>query len=181
MTTPPDEPARVRDLNAVEGQAELVGGRVVRLPLHGHWQAVIIGQILRSLHDHARRSGRGEVFSSTLGYVVPPLPSGRESFCPDASYHDGPPPADPMDFVAGPPTLAIEVRDDEPDEAARSAKRTDYVAAGTLVVWDVDPEAETVRVYRADSPDAPAAQRLRFEASAPSDGLPNQKCRAKMP
>ena len=28
-----------------------------------------------------------------------------------------------------------------------AAKRADYFAAGTLVVWDVDPLAETVAVY----------------------------------
>jgi Uma2 family endonuclease len=30
-----------------------------------------------------------------------------------------------------------------------AAKRDDYFAAGTQVVWDVDPEAETVAGYRA--------------------------------
>ncbi len=34
-------------------------------------------------------------------------------------------------------------------------KRADYFAAGTLVVWDVDPEAETVAVYRANNPSQP--------------------------
>ena len=32
-------------------------------------------------------------------------------------------------------------------------KRADYFEAGTLVVWDVDPEAECVRVYRRDAPE----------------------------
>jgi len=29
-----------------------------------------------------------------------------------------------------------------------SAKRADYFAAGTLVIWDVDPVARKVTVYR---------------------------------
>jgi Uma2 family endonuclease len=37
-------------------------------------------------------------------------------------------------------------------EAAIAAKRADYFAAGTLVVWDVDPIAECVHVYRAADP-----------------------------
>ena len=40
-----------------------------------------------------------------------------------------------------------------------AAKRVDYFAAGTLVVWDVDPEAETVAVYRATSPTQPILYR----------------------
>ena len=34
-----------------------------------------------------------------------------------------------------------------------AAKRRDYFAAGTLVVWDVDPVAERIHVYRAADPD----------------------------
>ncbi|MBC7854656.1 MAG: Uma2 family endonuclease, partial [Pirellulaceae bacterium] len=30
---------------------------------------------------------------------------------------------------------------------------TDYFEAGTIVVWDVDPLAQTVAVYRATSPE----------------------------
>jgi len=37
-----------------------------------------------------------------------------------------------------------------------AAKRADCFAAGTLVVWDVDPVARKVTAYRGD-PNAPAA------------------------
>ncbi len=40
-------------------------------------------------------------------------------------------------------------------EAELAAKRPDYFQAGTLVVWDVDPVARTVAVYRADQPTRP--------------------------
>ena len=36
-----------------------------------------------------------------------------------------------------------------------AARRADYFEAGTRVVWDVDPVAEVIHVYRADRPDAP--------------------------
>ncbi len=46
-------------------------------------------------------------------------------------------------------------------------KRTDYFAAGTLVVWDVDVLRErVVRVYRADSPDRPMIYRSGEVAEA---------------
>lgn len=34
-----------------------------------------------------------------------------------------------------------------------AAQRADYFEAGTRVVWDVDPIAERIRIYRADAPD----------------------------
>jgi Uma2 family endonuclease len=64
-----------------------------------------------------------------------------------------------MRFIEGPPKCAIEVRSENDytpaAEAEMAAKREDYFAAGTLVVWDVDPIAETVAVYRASAPDKP--------------------------
>src|SRR4029079_15218158 len=81
------------------------------------------------------------------------------SFSPDVSYYLGPLPANPMRFVEGPPTFAVEVRsegDYAPSaESEMAAKRADYFEAGTQVVWDVDPIAECVHVYRAAAPDPP--------------------------
>ncbi len=64
-----------------------------------------------------------------------------------------------MRFVEGPPTLAVEVRSEndfgDAAEAEIVAKRVDYFSAGTLVVWDVDPVAEQVHVYRSTDPGHP--------------------------
>jgi Uma2 family endonuclease len=149
-------PATIADLARTEGQAELIGGQIVSYPPSGWRAGLVAGNIHTELHEYARRVRRGYVFMATLGYVIPELPSGRQSFYADASYYVGPLPSDPMGFIEGPPTLAIEIRDvDDVGEAAESAmaaKRADYFLAGTLVVWDVDPVAETIDVYRADSP-----------------------------
>jgi Uma2 family endonuclease len=80
-----------------------------------------------------------------------------------------------MDFIPGPPTLAVEVRSKtdygNAAEAERAAKRADYFQAGTRVVWDVDPRAECVRVYRPDAPGQPATfvkgQQADAEPAAP--------------
>lgn len=48
-----------------------------------------------------------------------------------------------------------------------AAKRRDYFAAGTLVVWDVDLLGEeVVRVYRASDPERPKVYRLGERAEA---------------
>jgi Uma2 family endonuclease len=151
--------ATLADLARVDGKAELIAGRIVHLMPTGHRPNAIAGEIFVSLKHQVRRSGRGAAYTDNMGFVVPELPSGRESFSPDAAYYDGPPPADDMDFVHGPPTFAVEVRSKtnygSAAEAAMSAKRTDYIQAGTLVVWDVDPRFECIRSYRADNLDQP--------------------------
>lgn len=76
-----------------------------------------------------------------------------------------------MRFVQGPPTFAAEVRsecDYRPGAAEIMAdKRADYFAAGTKVVWDVDPINELVHVYRAsDHPLHPITYRRGQTAEA---------------
>ena len=65
------------------------------------------------------------------------------------SYYTGPLPPNPMRFIEGPPTFAVEVRSEndygDAAEVEMAAKRADYSAAGTSVVWDVDPLAGTVQ------------------------------------
>jgi Uma2 family endonuclease len=119
----------------------------------------IVGRITRSLGDHADATGLGEAFTSTIAFIVDPLASGRRSFSPSSSYYLGPFPANPMSFIAGPPTFAVEVRSESDygpsAEEKLAAKRADYFEAGTKVVWDVDPLAEVIHIYRAGAQDHP--------------------------
>jgi len=160
--TQPTAPARATldDLARTPGKAELIGGRIVPLMPTGHLPNRVAARIFRSLDDHAERTGLGVVFTHNMGFAIPELSSGRESFSPDVSYYLGPLPADPMDFIQGPPTFAVEVRSKgdygSAAEKAMAAKRADYFEAGTSVVWDVDPIAGCVHVYRPDAPGRPS-------------------------
>lgn len=149
-------PATLDDLLKVEGKAELIDGRIVRFMATGFRPNVIAGDIFLGLKIQTRTTGRGWAFTDSMGFAVPRIRSGRQSFSPDASYYDGPLPANPMRFVEGPPTFAVEVRsvnDYGPAaEKDMAAKRADYFEAGTLVVWDVDPQAEVIRAYKSGEP-----------------------------
>lgn len=177
MTTPTTTArATLDNLARTEGKAELIGGRIVQFMATGYKPSVVAARIFRSLDDHARTIGRGVAFTDQLGFAVPELSSGRESFSPDASYYLGPLPSDEMDFIQGPPTLAVEVRskgDHGPAaEAEMAAKRADYFEAGTLVVWDVNIKAGLVRSYRADAPGQPTTFGPGQEADA-EPAVPN--------
>ena len=144
--------ATLQDLYREPGKAELIGGRIVRLLATGRKPNRVAGRIYRSLDEYAERTGRGEAYTDNMGFTVPTLPSGRESFSPDASYYSGPFGPNDMRFVNGPPTFAVEVRSENDYGAAAdreyAEKRRDYFQAGAVVVWDVDPIAETITCYR---------------------------------
>ena len=148
--------ATLDDLYRVEGKAELIGGRIVHLMASGDLPGTVAEEIFVSLRLHARSTGQGFAHADGVGYAVPELASGRESFSPDAAYCAGPRPANRMRFVEGAPTFAVEVRSENDygpaAEADMAAMRDDYFQAGTLVVWDVDPLAETVTCFRAADP-----------------------------
>ena len=109
-------------------------------------------------------------FGDNVGFVVD-LPN-RQSFSPDSAFHGGTLPADfDFDFIQGAPVFAVEIRSTHDyglaAEARMAAKRADYFAAGTLVVWDVDIEREgRVRVYRTADPLNPSEYRRSATAEA---------------
>src|SRR3954453_15125856 len=156
MSSGPQVAATLDDLYRVEGKAELIGGRIVPIMPTGRLPNLVAVRILRSLAAHVDLLGRGEAFTDNMGFAVPELSSGRQSFSPDVSYYLGPFPANRMRLIEGPPTFAVEVRSEgdygPSAESEMAAKRADYFEGGTKVVWDVDRIAECVRVYRVATP-----------------------------
>jgi Uma2 family endonuclease len=71
---------------------------------------------------------------------------------PDLAYvsRDRHPDPMPDGFPELAPDLAVEVRSPTDRAGAVVAKVGDWLSAGTLLVWSVDPQREQVVVYRAD-------------------------------
>ena len=159
--------ATIEDLYKVEGKAELVHGEIVCMSPTGGWPGNASLMIATSLVGYVRRTGRGRAVGDNVGFRVN-LPH-REAFSPDAAYYVGPDPR--MKFYEGAPLFAAEVRSEndygDAAEDAIKAKRADYFACGTLVVWDVDLLSEdVVKVYRASDPDNPTIYRREGIAEA---------------
>lgn len=162
--------ATLDDLMRVEGKAELIGGRIVPIMPTGDLPSSVAFRIATRLDHHARQIAKGVAHPDGVGYAIPELQSGRESFSPDASYYDGKRPKNRMRFIEGPPTFAAEVRS-ETDygivaEDQMASKRADYFEAGTQVIWDVDPIAETVTAYRSGDPANPTVYKRGEVADA---------------
>jgi Uma2 family endonuclease len=161
--------ATIEDLYHVpdNGKAEIVDGELVQMAPTGGDPGFAGDEIFASLRIHARRTGVGRAVSDNKAFRVN-LPN-RESLSPDAGLFIGPSPG--MKFYEGAPIFAVEVRS-EGDygpgaEAKLAAKRKDYFAAGTQVVWDVDLLSEdVVRVYRVSDPETPTVYRRGDTAEA---------------
>ena len=163
--------ATIDDLYRVpeHGKAEIVDGELVLMSPTGGLPGLAAGAIYRSLHEHARKKGGGRAYPDNVGFIVD-LPR-RRSFSPDAGFH--PSTAPTMKFVEGAPAFAVEVRSEgdygPAAEEAMARKRTDYFAAGTLVVWDVDLLGpDVVRVHRPGEPQPTAYRRGQTAEAEPA-------------
>lgn len=166
-TAPLGREATVDDLYAVEGKAELVDGRLVPMSPTGDAHGRAVGNIFFSLKVHERVHGGGLVYGDNVGFLVH-LPR-RRSFSPDAAWYVGE--RTGAKFLEGAPALAVEVRSPEDygpaAERRLAAKRADYFAAGSSVVWDVDVlREEVIRAYGSDAPGKPRTFRRGETADA---------------
>lgn len=155
-----DVEALFDQLSRIEGKGEIVDGKVVEMVGTGPWPGHAGDEIYASLRAYVKLTKRGYACSDSKVFRVN-LPN-RYSFSPDAAYHTGG--RQPMKYYEGAPDFAAEVRSENDygrrAERELAQKRTDYFAAGTLVVWDVDLlSSDVVRVYRATSPDVPSIYR----------------------
>ena len=163
----------IDDLYLVEGKAEIVNGEIVRFMATGQMPSYASLRIASSFSDFVETVNLpGAAVADNAGFHVD-LPN-RESFSPNAAYYEGP--ESGMKFFKGAPRFAAEVRS-EGDygpvaEMDIAAKRDDYFAAGTLVVWDVHLlHEDVVRKYASGSPNVPTIYR-RGEAAEAEPAVP---------
>lgn len=161
--------ATIDDLYSRAGdrKAEIVNGELVFMSPTGAAPNYAASEIFVSLREYSRRVKRGYAINDNAAFRVR-LPN-RESFSPDAALYVGA--WTGMKFFEGAPVFAVEVRSSEDygpkAERAIAQKRSDYFAAGTLVVWDVDLLSENVVAsYSASNPDMPTIYRRGENAAA---------------
>jgi Uma2 family endonuclease len=149
-----EKSATLEDLLREERKAELIGGKLVTFmptgdePIQAAFALAVSLRSFISLHKLP-----GLAVPDNAGFACD-LPHCK-SFSPDAAYYTGPRAG--MRFYPEPPDFAAEIRSENDygpaAEDALIAKRADYFAAGTLVVWDVDLLGEeiVIRKFTAES------------------------------
>ena len=132
------------------GPCELVQGELVMMTPAGSLHGWVEGSIYFALFQWVREHELGRVFPGDTGFILERFPDTVRS--PDVAFvqRERIPSVPPQGFFPGSPDLAVEIRspDDRPKEI--EGKIRNYLAAGSLVVWDVDPATKTVTVHRSD-------------------------------
>ena len=150
------------------GRYALVKGELQRMTPAGFEHGVVVMNVAVPLGQHVRRCGLGVICGAETGFVLTRRPD--TVLAPDVAFvrrerigASGRPTA----FWEGAPDLAVEVvspGDTRPEVAEKVAS---WLAAGTRVVWVVDPGRRSVTIHE------PGAAPRRLAAPADViDGAP---------
>jgi Uma2 family endonuclease len=140
----------VERLSLPDKQVELVRGRLIVREPPGTWHGAIAANLARVLGAFVHREGLGLVFGQDTGFKIAADPDTVRA--PDVAFvaRERAGLIRRRGYAALAPDLLAEILspDDRPAEVL--AKVADWLAAGTRIVWVVDPERREVRVYRQD-------------------------------
>jgi Uma2 family endonuclease len=133
---------------------ELVNGVIIPMSPAGGQHHIVAGTLLNRLFNHVEAHELGDVFPDNAGYHLPIPGRARDTVrSPDVSFvAAGRLPVVPKGFMRLAPDLAAEVLSPDNTAAEMGARIADYLAAGTRLVWVVDPDRRTVAVYSASAP-----------------------------
>ncbi len=139
-------------------RVELVRGKLLVHEPAGFPHGALTLRIGIALGNHLAREreqqgwaqSRGRLATADPGFTLARNPDTVRA--PDVAYvsrerYAGPMPDGFPEFA---PDLAVEVRSPSDRAGAELAKVGDWLEAGTVMVWSVDPAREQVVVYRAD-------------------------------
>jgi Uma2 family endonuclease len=128
---------------------ELVRGEVVTMSLPGGEHGEIAGEIFWRITNHVKSSKLGKTYAAETGFIIDRDPDTVRG--PDVGFVRADRLAEIVNrkkYIPFAPDLAVEVLspNDRPGEV--DEKVQEWLAAGTSLVWTVDPSARTVTVHR---------------------------------
>ena len=127
---------------------ELVEGSLVRMTPSGARHGVVTACLGQVLNEYVLAHGAGICCGAETGFILRRAPDVVRA--PDASFVAGariPKTGIPAAYWPFAPDLAVEVVSPSDRLSDVEAKVGDYFAAGTRLVWIVDPAARVVRVH----------------------------------
>ncbi len=130
------------------------------------------GELSGQLRDWARRDQRGIVGDSSTGFV---LPNGARR-SPDASWTRKAdirnlPERSQNGYWHLSPAFAIELRSHSDRLRILRAKMREYIENGTELGWLIDPESQTVEIYRPNREPEMVVGAERIEGEGPVEGF----------
>ena len=130
----------------LEGYEYIAGELIPRMPTSLTHSRISVTLIL-SLGSHVRENQLGDIHVSSAGFRV-----GERMLIPDIAFVSNSRIPDDMNKAAPiPPDLAVEVVSPTDVFDRIVSKTFAYLAAGTQLVWVIEPKSETVMVYRSET------------------------------
>jgi Uma2 family endonuclease len=128
---------------------ELVRGEVVTMSLPGGEHGEVAGEIFRLIANHVKRLKLGKVYATETGFLIERDPDTVRG--PDVGFVRSdrlPEINDPKKYVPFAPDLAVEMLSPNDRSDAVEEKVQEWLAAGSRMVWTVDPGTRTITVHR---------------------------------
>ena len=151
------------------GRCELIDGEIVPRTLEGAIHGEITGQVSYLLWAFATAHKVGKVYAAGTGFVIKRNPdtvlAPDVAFVQSARLPNIPNPG----FFDGPADLMVEVCSPNDRWSDVLAKIDQWLAAGTISVWVVDPPSKSIEIYRRQSQPVRyhAGQQLADEPTLP--------------
>jgi Uma2 family endonuclease len=132
-----------------DGNFELVRGEIVEMPLATTEHGRVCVNVVYPLESFGRQTGLGYAISNDAAILTerdpdtvrgPDVCFYTHARWPRANLGKGLPPV--------PPDLAVEVFSPGNRQAKMSKKVSEYLEAGTLLVWVIYPASRSVMIYR---------------------------------
>ncbi|MPZ22979.1 MAG: Uma2 family endonuclease [Dehalococcoidia bacterium] len=128
---------------------ELVKGVLTTMAPSSEEHAIVAGRVTKQIARHEALDALGEILTADGGFRLATDPDTVRA--PDLSFvrHDKVrPPGQRKGFARVAPDFVLEVLSPSNSAGEVNAKISDYLAAGTSLIWVVDPETRTVTAYR---------------------------------
>ena len=131
---------------------ELVGGRIVELSPVKRRHGRILARLARSMVETVEEQGLGEVYVGDVGFVLRRNPDTVRA--PDLAFvRKARLPSEPEEaFSDTVPDLVVEILSPSDRWHDVEHKVAEFLAAGVVVVWILDPQKNRAHVYRAGLP-----------------------------
>jgi Uma2 family endonuclease len=132
------------------GRCELLRGELIMMSPAGSEHGMIVAEIAGILRDFVKPRALGVVLGAETGFRVSSNPD--TVLAPDVAFIQTERVGGrlPKDYFPGAPDLAVEVLSPNDRAGEVLAKVQDWLNAGCMAVWVVDPKTQTVTVYDAD-------------------------------
>jgi Uma2 family endonuclease len=154
---------------------ELVRGEVVTMSLPGGRHGEVTLEIGRLIANHAKPSKLGRTYAAETGFLIerdPDTVRGADvAFVRAQRLSEI---VNPDKHVPFAPDLAVEVNSpgDRPGEVEEKVQ--EWLTAGSMQVWTVDPTAKTVTIHRPNAEPVTLSEDQRLEGG---EVLPGFTCR----